>query len=65
MCPKLRLKRVLKLDSTLAVKMWSDVWFRITQPPTDPIDDMNGMRMTPYSRSDDDIENCIVTGIMG
>ena len=42
MCPKLRLKRVLKLDGTLAVKMWSDVWFGITQPQTDPIDDMNG-----------------------
>ena len=58
MCPTLRLKGVMKMDGTLAVKMWSDVWFGITQPQTDPMDDMSGMRM-------DDIENCITTGTMG
>ena len=55
----------MKLDGTLAVKMWREVRFGITQPQTDPIDDMNGMRMTPYIRREDDIENCIITSIMG
>ena len=65
MCPKLRFERVMKLDGTLAVKMWREVWFAITQPQTDPIDDMYGMRMTPYVRGEDDIENCIITSIKG
>ena len=52
----------MKLDGTVMVTMRRDTWFAITQPRTEPIDDLNDMRMRPNIRSDDDVEYCIIQG---
>ena len=58
------IQRQLKSDDPLAVLMRRDEQFPITQPKTDPIVDMNIMRMRPYFLGDvDDVEYRVITHI--
>ena len=43
--------------------MREDVCFAITQPHTEPINDLNVMRMRPYIRNEDSVKSCISTGM--
>ena len=41
MCPKLQVKRLMKLDGNLAVQMRRNMYFADTRPNTDPTGDLN------------------------
>ena len=48
MCPKRQFEHVMKLGGTLGVMVRGDVCFAVTQPRTEPIDELNAIRMRPY-----------------